>query len=259
MKHIFDVEIAKKYGVHAAVILENIGYWVHRSEANDTNFYDGYYWTYNSKRAIAELFPYLTERQTEFALQKLIDAGLVLTGSYNKSPYDRTLWYTLSNSGKSILQNCGMNPTKLWNESNEIVEPIPNINTNINTNVNANNILCRAEAPTAHPETQESQLNAQADEVIAYLNEKTGKHFRPVESARRILRGRFNDGFTVADCKKVVDNKVAEWLGTEQEQYLRPSTLFQALKFDGYLNQDPAKGKNRIDPSEYETGKDIGW
>lgn len=253
------MEIAKKYGVHAAIILENIGYWVRRSEANEANFHDGYYWTYNSKKAIAELFPYLTERQMAFALQKLIDAGLVLTGNYNKSPHDRTLWYTLSNIGKSILQNCEMETTKLSNGTYKFVEPIPNINTNINTNVNTNNILCRAEAPTAPPETQELKLNEQADEVIAYLNEKTGKHFRPVESARRILRGRFNDGFTVADCKKVVDNKVAEWKGTEQEQYLRPSTLFQALKFDGYLNQAPAKGKNRIDPSEYETGKDIGW
>lgn len=147
----------------------------------------------------------------------------------------------------------------------ECIQNVSSLDTQVRVRLNKssevenNNILCRAEAPTAPPETQESKLNAQADEVIAYLNEKTGKHFRPVESARRILRGRFNDGFTVADCKKVVDNKVAEWKGTEQEQYLRPSTLFQALKFDGYLNQAPAKGKNRIDPSEYETGKDIGW
>lgn len=147
----------------------------------------------------------------------------------------------------------------------ECIQNVSSLDTQVRVRLNKssevenNNILCRAEAPTVPPETQESKLNAQADEVIAYLNEKTGKHFRPVESARRILRGRFNDGFTVADCKKVVDNKVAEWKGTEQEQYLRPSTLFQALKFDGYLNQAPAKGKNRIDPSEYETGKDIGW
>lgn len=147
----------------------------------------------------------------------------------------------------------------------ECIQNVSSLDTQVRVRLNKssevenNNILCRAEAPTAPPETQESKLNAQADEVIAYLNEKTGKHFRPVESARRILRGRFNDGFTVADCKKVVDNKVAEWKGTEQEQYLRPSTLFQALKFDGYLNQAPVKSKNRIDPSEYETGKDIGW
>lgn len=122
-----------------------------------------------------------------------------------------------------------------------------------------NNITCRAETPTSPSKTQDSVLNTQADEVIAYLNEKAGKHFRAVEATRRILRARFKDGFTVVDCKKVVDNKVAEWKGTEQEQYLRPSTLFQALKFDGYLNQAPVKGKPRIDPSEYETGKDFGW
>lgn len=147
----------------------------------------------------------------------------------------------------------------------ECIQNVSSLDTQVRVRLNKssevenNNILCRAEASTAPPETQESKLNAQADEVIAYLNEKAGKHYRTVESARCILRGRFRDGFTVADCKKVVDNKVAEWKGTEMEKYLRPSTLFQALKFDGYLNQTPAKGKNRIDPSEYETGKDIGW
>lgn len=253
------MEIAKKYGVHAAIILENIGYWVRRNEANETNFHDGYFWTYNSKRALTELFPYLTERQIGIAFQKLIDEGLVLTGNYNQNQMDRTLWYALSEKGKCILHYREIHFTSTSNAFYENVEPIPNINTNINTNVNTNNILCRAEAPTAPPETQESKLNAQADEVIAYLNEKAGKHYRTVESARCILRGRFRDGFTVADCKKVVDNKVSEWKGTEMEKYLRPATLFQALKFDGYLNQAPEKGKNRIDPSEYETGKDIGW
>lgn len=147
----------------------------------------------------------------------------------------------------------------------ECIQNVSSLDTQVRVRLNKssevenNNILCRAEAPTAPPETQESKLNAQADEVISYLNEKAGKHYRTVESARCILRGRFRDGFTVADCKKVVDNKVSEWKGTEMEKYLRPSTLFQALKFDGYLNQAPEKGKNRIDPSEYETGKDIGW
>lgn len=147
----------------------------------------------------------------------------------------------------------------------ECIQNVSSLDTQVRVRLNKssevenNNILCRAEAPTSPSKTQDSVLNAQADEVISYLNEKAGKHYRTVESARCILRGRFRDGFTVADCKKVVDNKVSEWKGTEMEKYLRPATLFQALKFDGYLNQAPEKSKNRIDPSEYETGKDIGW
>ena len=55
MKHIFDVEIAQKYGIHAAVLLENLGYWIKQNEANESNFYDGTYWTFNSRRAYREL------------------------------------------------------------------------------------------------------------------------------------------------------------------------------------------------------------
>lgn len=103
MNHFFNVDIATEYGVNAAVLLESIGYWVKQNEANDTNFFDGYYWTYNSRRAYRELFPYMSKRQLDTAFQKLIDAGLIITGNYNKQNYDRTLWYTLSKNGKAIL------------------------------------------------------------------------------------------------------------------------------------------------------------
>lgn len=103
MKHIFDIEIAKQYGINAAILLENIGFWIARSEANGINFYDGSYWTFNSHRALRELFPYMSEKQIRSALDKLINDGLLVTGNYNKATYDRTLWYALTEKGKSIL------------------------------------------------------------------------------------------------------------------------------------------------------------
>ena len=96
MIHVFDTDVAKKYGVNAAIILQNIGYWIKQNEANETNFFDGRYWTFNSKRAYGELFPYMSKRQIETAFQKLIDDGVIVTGNYNKLAYDRTLWYALT-------------------------------------------------------------------------------------------------------------------------------------------------------------------
>ena len=147
MNHFFNVDIATEYGVNAAVLLERIGYWVKQNEANDTNFFDGYYWTYNSRRAYRELFPYMSKRQLDTAFQKLIDAGLIITGNYNKQNYDRTLWYTLSKNGKAILhyveidclktgnalpQNvksivskCEMDYPKTGNGLSQNVQPIP--------------------------------------------------------------------------------------------------------------------------------------
>lgn len=138
MEHSFDINVAKKYGIQAAVLLKNIYFWIEKNRANETNFYDGYYWTYNSKKAFSDLFPYMTERQIDYTLKKLIDEEILVTGNYNKMAYDRTLWYAITKKGYSILQNCEMETTKLLNGNNEIVEPIPDINTNINSNINTN-------------------------------------------------------------------------------------------------------------------------
>lgn len=147
MKHLFEVEIAVEYGIHAAILLENIGYWVKQNEANKTNFYDGTYWTFNSRRAYAELFPYMSKRQIDTAFEKLISGGLVITGNYNKLAYDRTLWYALTQKGKSILHFETMENTKCDNGQPQNVPPIPNINTDItsNENTDTNNISAEFE------------------------------------------------------------------------------------------------------------------
>lgn len=84
---------------------------------------------------------------------------------------------------------------------------------------------------------------ADAEEIVAYLNEKTGSNYRPgTEATKQLIRARLKEGNTVDDFKKVIDIKTAEWLGTEQEKYLRPITLFSPSKFESYLNQKK-KGK----------------
>ena len=88
-------------------------------------------------------------------------------------------------------------------------------------------------------------------EIISYLNQKTGKDFRHNTKATvKLIEARLNDGYSVDDFKKVIDNKCAEWLGTEQEQYLRPETLFAPSHFESYLNQKPVTtAKTKTAPS----------
>lgn len=95
MQHHFDIEIAEKYGLNEAIILNNIRFWVLHNEANGTNFHDGRFWTYNSQKAFEKLFPYMKPFTVRTALKSLEDNGLIITGNYNKSSYDRTKWYTL--------------------------------------------------------------------------------------------------------------------------------------------------------------------
>ena len=72
--------------------------------------------------------------------------------------------------------------------------------------------------------------------IIAYLNEKAGTKYKAgSEKTKTAIRARFAEGFTEENFRAVIDNKCYEWMGTEWEKYLRPSTLF-GTKFEEYLN-----------------------
>lgn len=98
-------------------------------------------------------------------------------------------------------------------------------------------------------------------EAISYLNEKTGKNYRPVESNLKVIESRLSEGYTLEDCKTVIDHQYTRWHGTKYEQYMRPATLFQASKFDGYLNSPPSLyERGEIGTKTERTLKNIeGW
>ena len=76
------------------------------------------------------------------------------------------------------------------------------------------------------------------EKIIDYLNKKIGSHYRSSsKSTRRLIKARYNEGFTDIDFKTVIDKKCSEWLrDANMRQYLRPETLF-GTKFETYLNQ----------------------
>lgn len=75
-------------------------------------------------------------------------------------------------------------------------------------------------------------------EVISYLNTAAGLNLNPKSAnTRKLIDDRLDDGFTVDDFKKVIDNKCSDWKTTEMSKYLRPSTLFSKKHFEEYLNQ----------------------
>lgn len=81
-----------------------------------------------------------------------------------------------------------------------------------------------------------------AREIVSYLNEKTGSSYSASsKNTVKLIKARMNEGHTTDDFKKVIDNKAAEWKGTEMEGYLRPNTLFAPSHFDDYLNQKGVK------------------
>ncbi len=101
--HSFYIEEAELHGVEKAIILYNLRFWLEKNKANNKNLHDGYYWTYNSAKAFALLFPYFTASKIHRLLKQMEDDGLVVAGNYNKVAYDRTKWYSLPEFSVSDL------------------------------------------------------------------------------------------------------------------------------------------------------------
>jgi hypothetical protein len=103
----FDSEIAKKYGVNEAIFIYNIFFWVNHNEANRKHFYKGRYWTYNTKKAFIELFPFWSYDQVRNIIKKLQENTVLLTDNFNENTWDRTTWYSLSDELISYIKNNG--------------------------------------------------------------------------------------------------------------------------------------------------------
>ena len=145
MYHLFDVSLAEKYGILEAIILNHLFFWIEKNRANGTNFRDGYYWTYNSTKALSKLFPYASARKIGYAIKHLIDEGLIQTGNYNEVGFDRTLWYAFTEKGESILHSCQIHFTNLSNGNVDFVKPIPDNNTDIKPDNKTDSIVLSVE------------------------------------------------------------------------------------------------------------------
>jgi len=101
---------------------------------------------------------------------------------------------------------------------------------------------------TSSSEESDTKVSIPYQEILEYLNEKTKKNFNhKAEAHRKLIRARWNEGYTVDNFKTVINNKVSQWLGKFDrdnkplDRYLRPSTLFAQTHFDNYLNETVSK------------------
>lgn len=150
--HSFSVEDAKLYGVHKAIILQNLRFWLDKEWANLKRDEEDsgpkvkslhgktYVWTYNSAKAFAELFPYIPSRTISRYLLELEEEGAIVSGVFNKVKYDKTKWYSMpeyciSQNGQS--ESLFDESDGIFDESDaQLGEPIPDINSYINSDIN---------------------------------------------------------------------------------------------------------------------------
>jgi uncharacterized phage protein (TIGR02220 family) len=87
-------------------------------------------------------------------------------------------------------------------------------------------------------------LSCKISEIISTFNTICGTSFSPAtKTTAQAISARLEDGYTAEDFAVVIAHKARQWRGTDQEQYLRPSTLFRPSHFESYL-QDARRQKN---------------
>lgn len=92
---------------------------------------------------------------------------------------------------------------------------------------------------------KDSSIKENSITVLNYLNEKTRHNYRPVNGTLSNITARLKEGYTVEDCKKVIDTMTWEWEEDEQmRKYLDYETLFRKSKFPKYLEKK--KGPRKV-------------
>lgn len=94
--------------------------------------------------------------------------------------------------------------------------------------------------PTLPNQQKESTLSGKPDavEVLEFLNQKTGRYYRPVDTTLKMISERLKSGVTVSQCKQVIAVKARKWRGDpKMDEYLRPKTLFNKTNFEQYLGE----------------------
>lgn len=148
---------------------------------------------------------------------------------------------TVKNKGIYSYYNIGSNYLKLLSDSNpkgsdndvnaSDLNPYPSVYESVpHTDLNPEQKISLLKDKSI----KDSNIYSQ---VIEYLNKAADTKYKvSSRKTQQLIKVRIDEGFSIEDFCKVIDNKASEWIDTDMEKYLRPETLF-GPKFEGYLNQ----------------------
>lgn len=242
--------------INEAIILQQIQYWLKNPKSGRLDD-QGRKYVRDTVSEWNAQFPWLTDRAIKTRLKSLEEKGVVLTANLNKSKYDRTKWYSIDydvlnnlvqmhseeTSPSKVKKNHDEKGRNFPIQSEESYQPIPKTSTKTSSNNSTKN------------NSSSKDEHIPYKEIIDYLNQKTGAHYKATSSAnQRLIKARFKEGYKLDDFKKVINNKAFEWQHTDMWQFMRPSTLFSPSHFDDYLNANNLdKHKNKPTGGGYDS------
>lgn len=149
-------------------------------------------------------------------------------------------------------------PSKEKEKETEIEKNKENENENEIKNLLSGepDIACEKRFLQTEHQTQQNQKEtaasylSQAADILNFLNEKTKCRFRHEDTNLKLIIARLKSGATADDCRAVIARKYSDWHGTDMQKYLRPATLFNAVKFEQYLGECVAEFDDEEEPTD---------
>lgn len=208
--------------------------------------YKGYYikWNEDECFAIADDIG-IAERAVQEIVNKSLQVGLFNSEMFDNygiltSKRIQDQYFSAASKRKSVDYDARFALISLKNVKNVINVDINRIDSTMNPQSKVKESKVKDSntyiVENVIKDEESEQTRAICSEVIEYLNMKAQTRYRAsTPKTKQLIRARLAEGFVLDDFKIVIDNKCADWKGTEWEKFLRPETLF-GTKFEGYLN-----------------------
>lgn len=251
---VINPDLAYSIGLNEAIALQQVNYWLKETTSGLER--DGVRWIYNTNEQWLEQFPFWSESTLKRTFTRLKNLGVLKVEQLNKSQRDMTNYYTI-NYESDLLDEVKVTKSKSSNctlpsGQNEPMEQVKVKRSNgskrtalirsnctdvltENTTENTTDIK-NPSCPVAPQPDREVLITDQAKQVLVHLNQVTNSRYQICTTSLQNIRARIGEGFTVEELSLVVDYCNAKWSeDLTMAAYLRPQTLFQPSKFQGYL------------------------
>lgn len=237
-----DQDLATVIGLNEAIVLQQLNYWLHSKSAKKIN---DKWWVYNTyENWKKQNFPFWSVATIRRAFSSLEKKEVVVSANFNRAGFDKTKWYSIDETKLNQLMSsaCDQNEQTICSniadgtDQNEHTYTRDYTETTSDTNKNSD------KSQVTYQQSQSTKKEDKSEpipykEIIDYLNQKTGAHYKASSKAnQRLIQARWHEGYTLQDFKTVINNKAFEWQASPKMwRYMRPATLFSS-KFDDYLN-----------------------
>ncbi len=179
--------LAKEIGLNEAIILQQIHYWLGRSD----NERDGLKWVYKSMQEWQDEFPFWSEPTIKRVIAKLRDLGLIRITKKSSTSWERVNWYTVD---YTVLASIGSK----WAGASDQSDPMQEINLTESIGSKRSDRSDQSDLITITTETTSKNTGLNGFEILwKTLPKRAGNN--PKNAALVAYKARLTEGHTHAE------------------------------------------------------------